>query len=244
MQELFDEGTVKDRIDYSVKFSGVCNPRPWFMRNPYHLGYNMWLHVKELYEKDKVSIGYHEEKIRSTKEGWSASEKVDPIAKMEHLVSTITDYEFLRRFLDNELIEKFHLNRVPNHMAQNLSLSLDDVKKEDNNYTWLEPEPIKDLMLNFFVDFHQPMVYVIDSDFMDGGLLLFHRHKGKGLKERWIKPTLKNIKLVWKRPVYLISGGMIYKMYGKNLQKDSVRHKITFEQICEKMSNNTKPFSI
>ena len=38
MFELFEERAVKGIIDYSRVFSNVCQPRPYFQRNPYHLG--------------------------------------------------------------------------------------------------------------------------------------------------------------------------------------------------------------
>ena len=51
MNELFKEGVVKEVVDYCRIFSGVCKPRPFFARNPYHLGYCMWTHIEDLYKK-------------------------------------------------------------------------------------------------------------------------------------------------------------------------------------------------
>ena len=241
MMELFKENTVNEIIDYSVKFSGVCYPRPWFMRNPYHLGYNMWLDIEEKYKKGQISLEFSEEKNRTEKENWNRNGVEDPIKSMEHLVSTITDYEFIRRFLDNEMIERFHLNRLSSQMAQQIQVDPDDIVKMDDKHVWINPEEVKKDMLEFFVDFHRPMVYIIDDDFIDGGLLLYHRHKGRDLREDWIEPTLKNIRSVWKSPVYLISNDKIYKIHGKKIKEEDVT-PIDFDDIREKMSNNEKPF--
>ncbi|NQU63324.1 MAG: SpoVR family protein, partial [SAR324 cluster bacterium] len=105
MLELFAEKAVKGIIDYAKVFSGVCSPRPFFMRNPYHLGYHLWNHIEELYRDGKVNLDFIEETDQQKKDSWKKPTSKDPIAAMEHLVKTITDYEFLRRFLTEELVE-------------------------------------------------------------------------------------------------------------------------------------------
>ena len=69
MMELFKDKTVKGIIDYAKIFSGVCSPRPFFVRNPYHLGYHLWNHVEELYRDGKVSLEYTEEMDLEKKPG-------------------------------------------------------------------------------------------------------------------------------------------------------------------------------
>jgi len=39
MMDLFSKKQVTDVVDYCRIFSGVCYPRPFFMRNPYQVGY-------------------------------------------------------------------------------------------------------------------------------------------------------------------------------------------------------------
>lgn len=243
MLALFKERAVKGIIDYARVFSGVCSPRPYYARNPYHLGFYLWHHIETLYQEGKVSLDYVEEPNQSKKEEWNESNGVDPMKAMEHLVSTITDYDFLRRFLTIELIEEFHLNRIHKQEAQKIGLSADQVVKEDKFWVWIDPLPVKEEMLKFFTHFYRPRIYIIDSDFQDGGLLLFHRDDGKRLKKDWIKPTLKNLNLIWKGPVSLISKNWLYS-YSANLFKETVVTEISFEQVQERMRNSDKPFRI
>jgi stage V sporulation protein R len=248
MNKLFEEGTVKEVIDYAKVFAGVCYPRPYFQRNPYQLGYALWNHIEELFEKGKVSIEYLEEINKDKKDAWDTGCKdEDPMVRMERIVRTCTDYEFLRRFLTDDLIEELHLNRIHISLAKQYGLTRDDIKKADDNWVWLHTDGIKDEMLKFFDDFGRPMLYIIDSDFMDGGLLIFHDNKGKDLREDWIHPTLKNMTYIWKAPVSIISGDKFYRTLGsgdsagmESLDIDT----LDFGSIRESMASNIKPFTL
>jgi stage V sporulation protein R len=243
MLELFKEKAVSGIIDYARVFSGVCYPRPYFARNPYHLGFNLWNHIEQLYSEGKISLEYFEETDQSAKDNWKRTPGKEPIHYMADLIRTVTDYEFLRRFLTPELIHEFHLNRFHRMEAQRLRLSPDSIVKEDRQYVWLDPEPVKEEMLNFFTHFHRPRVYIIDTDFQDGGLLLFHRDDGRRLRKDWIKPTLKNLNLLWKGPVYLVSRNWLYS-FSANLFKETVVTELRFEKVLERMQRYEKPFKM
>jgi stage V sporulation protein R len=244
MLELFKEQSVKGIIDYSKVFAGVCYPRPYFQRNPYHLGYHMWCHIEELYRDGKVSLDFHEEKDRQTQNEWKQNDQeVDPIEKMTHLVKTTTDYEFLRRFLTPELTHEFHLNRIPKQWASQLGVQPKDVVQEDQNNIWLDPVPVKDQMLNFFTHMYKPRIYVIDSNFQDGGLLLFHRNDGRRLKKAWIEPTLKNINMIWKAPVSIYSQATLHSYSGGRYKETSVEH-VEFDDVFTRMKKGEKPLRV
>jgi stage V sporulation protein R len=243
MTELFKEQSVKGIIDYARVFSGVCYPRPYYMRNPYHLGFYLWTHIEELHQDGKVSLDFHEEISQDAKDRWKRPTIKTPMQQMEHLVKTVTDYEFLRRFLTPELVHEFHLNRFSKRQAQQLRIPPDSIVQEDRYNVWIDPEPIKNEMLNFFTHFHRPRIYLLDTDFQDGGLLLYHRDDGRRLRKDWIKPTLKNLNLIWKGPVYLVSRNWLYS-FSANLFKETVVTAVRFESILERMRNSEKPFRI
>lgn len=248
MLKLFEEGTVNEIIDYSSIFAGVCFPRPYYQRNPYHLGFHMWEHIEKLFEKGKVSIEYFEEVDREKKENWDTGCAQAPIKSMEKIVKTCTDYEFLRRFLTIDLIEEFHLNRIHVKEAERMGITREMIKKSNKTWVWIHPEGIKDQMLDFFTDFYRPMLYIIDSDFMDGGLLIYHHHKGRDLREDWIPPTLKNITYIWKAPVSIISNDKFYRMVGSGENSGGVEsidiEPLEFDFIKQSMASNVKPFTL
>lgn len=243
MLELFKEKAVKGVIDYSKIFSGVCYPRPYFQRNPYHLGYHMWCHIEEMFKKGQITLEYQEEVDASKKEAWDQPSSADPIDQMTHLVGTITDYEFLRRFLTPELIHKFHLNRIDKRMVRQLGIQQQDVVQEDQHWVWLNPEPIKGQMLEFFTHLYRPRIYVIDSEFHDGGILMYHRNDGRKLKRAWIEPTLKNVNLLWKGPAALVSQGVLYQ-YAAGRFKETEVGELPFEKVLERMKNGEKPLKV
>ncbi len=241
LMELFAEDSVRGAIDYARVFSGVCYPRPYFQRNPYHLGYNMWLHIEELYREGKISLAYHEETDLDAKQQWKKPEQNEPHECMRHLVKTITDYEFLRRFLTPELVGQFHLNRVDQRTAQQLGVKSEDIIKADSHWVWLRPEPILNEMLEFFAHYYRPRVYIIDTNYLDGGLLLMHRDDGRNLRVDWISPTLKNLNRIWKAPVYLLSKQKLYSA-GAGGYKESEVDEVSFEIVADRLNRQQQPF--
>jgi len=243
MLRLFDQEAVKGVIDYAKVFSGVCHPRPFYQRNPYHLGFYLWCHIENLYQKGRVSLAYLEEVDQIKKNAWDRAEGRSPLESMRHLVKTVSDYEFLRRFLTPELIFEFHLNRVSHRDMVRLGVSKREVVKEDDRWVWLEPEMVKQEMLKFYTHFYRPRIYIIDSDFEDGGLLLFHRNDGRRLMTSWIKPTLKNLNQIWKGGVTLLSRSGLYGYSGEKYKEMPVP-ELTFDQVLERMMRGKKPLRL
>ena len=243
MLELFKERAVTGIIDYAKVFSGVCYPRPYYMRNPYHLGFHLWTHIEDLYRRGKVTLEFKEEKDVEAKSAWNRGNGVDPIERMGHLVETVTDYEFLRRFLTPELTHRFHLNRIPQRDAARLGISRKDIIDENKYWVWLDPEPIRDEMLRFFTHFYRPRIYIVDTDFEDGGLLLYHRDDGRRLKVDWIKPTLKNINLIWKGSAFLVSRGTLYGFAGGRYREMRIGD-LSFDQVVERIAQGKKALEL
>ena len=241
MKDLFAERACTGIVDYCRIFSGVCYPRPYFQRNPYHLGYYLWNHIESLYRHGKVSLDYIEETDRAAKEKWNRPTIASPLQAMENIVKSCTDYEFLRRFLTVDLVEELHLNRIPKGMASRLGLKAKDVIREDKYFVWIDPNPVKNEMLNFFIHFHRPRIYLVDTDFMDGGILLFHRDDGRELRKAWIKPTLKNINLVWKGAVSLLTRDMLYTYSSGRFREKAVAAP-EFAAVADRMRNGESPF--
>ncbi len=238
MMDLFADNVVDERIDYSKKFSGVLYPRPFFQRNPYHLGYNMWHSIEKEYLEGKITAEYRNELDLEKKIMWDKKPEMDSLKYLEGIVKSSTDYGFLKRFLTNERINEFHLNRVPNRMG--LNISPDEIVKKDETYTWMEEGLCKSHMLSFFTDYFSPRIYLVNADYNNGGLLLFHRTNGKDLKEAWIKPTLKNLSRIWHGDTYIMSGNTLYSMRGRTYKITEVDDSYTFEQVVELMKEGKK----
>lgn len=243
MMELFKERACPGIIEYTKSVAGVCYPRPWYQRNPYSLGFHLWNHIEALYRDGKVSLAYTEETNLNRKIAWKRDTGVAPLDAMRHLVRTCTDYEFLRRFLTPEIIEATHLNRVPKAHLRQLGLDPREIIRESQHHVWVNPGPLKNEMLTFFTHFHQPRIYIIDTDYMDGGLLLLHRDDSRPLRQAWISPTLKNLNLLWKGPVALLSRDTLYS-FSANSYKETRTPVPSFEVVSERLLAGDKPFRI
>ena len=119
----------------------------------------------------------------------------------------------------------------------------EDVTHADDYWIWVDPEPIKEQMLDFFTHYFQPRIYVIDNNFQDGGLLLLHRDDGRSLRNDWIKPTLHNLHLLWKGPVYLLSLGTLHGYRAGSYRQDAVEG-VSFTEVCERMREQRIPFVV
>ncbi|GAG51425.1 unnamed protein product, partial [marine sediment metagenome] len=83
MMDLFKDNVVNEPIDYAKKFSGVLMPRPFFQRNPYHLGYNMWHSVQREFEEGKITADYRNELDLEKKVMWNNKPEADSLEFIE-----------------------------------------------------------------------------------------------------------------------------------------------------------------
>ena len=119
--------------------------------------------------------------------------------------------------------------------------SNEDIIRADRHWVWLNPEPIPNEMLGFFAHYYRPRIYIIDTNYMDGGLLLMHRDDGRRLRADWIRPTLNNLNRIWKAPVYLLSKDKLYSA-SANGYKESTVPETPFEAVAERLSKQQQPF--
>jgi stage V sporulation protein R len=241
MMKLFKDKVVTDIVDYAKCFSGVCYPRPFFQRNPYQLGFNMWHRIKDRYNKGIYTPEYYNEKDSLKKRFWDKplpEGAPTDMEFMESIVKTSTDYNFINRFITDEDIRELYLNRV-NVERYPYKWDPNDIEGDDEHNLYIKPDVVKEFMLDFFTSFYRPRIYIIDTDFLAGGLLLFHREDGRKLKTDWIQPALSNISAIWKGSVYLISNGSIHSSaFGST--EEELKRTLTFDQIVETMSKGEK----
>ena len=201
----------------------------------------MWEHIAEDFKKGKISSDFTEEIDRETRISWDKPPAMEPLQFMEKIVASCTDYEFLRRYLTEEMIDKFHLNRIDKRMAKQIGVTADDVMREDRRFIWLRTDDIKEQMLGFFTHFHRPRVYLIDCNFLDGGLLLYHRNDGRDLRKNWIRPTLKNINHIWHGTVSLLTKDSLCT-WANGSYTEIKAAAPDFDTIRERILNGEKPF--
>lgn len=239
MMELFRERVIPGVIEYAKVFSGVCAPRPYFQRNPYHVGYNLWCRIEDDLRAGRLTLEYQEEKDLLKRETWRRETGVDPIEAMGRIVRTTTDAEFLRRYLTKEAVEELHLNRLPRPLAERMGIRPADAYRADARWVWLDPEEVRKEMLLFYVHFYRPRIYVVDTEFRDGGLLLYHRDDGRALRQDWIRPTLRNLNRIWKGPVALVTRSSLHTYAGGRYAQEEVE-PVEFDEVRHRMLRGEK----
>ena len=73
--------------------------------------------------------------------------------------------------------------------------------------------------------------------------MLFHRNDGRRLKKNWIEPTLKNINLIWKGSVSILTQGTLCQ-YGAGRYKETEVGELPFEEMVERMRRGEKPLRV
>ncbi len=121
------------------------------------------------------------------------------------------------------------------------NFSDNDIVDRNERYVWIDPEPIKGEMLEFYTHYYRPRIYVVDTDFDDGGLLLYHRDDGRPLRKDWIRPTLRNVHRIWKAPVAILSSDQLFAVTGNQYKSEEVR-PISFDDVVERMRKGEPPF--
>ena len=70
-----------------------------------------------------------------------------------------------------------------------------------------------------------------------------HRNDGRRLREDWVKPTLRNLNMIWKGPVSLVSSNTLYG-FSANTYKETAISEVSFEQVTARMQRDEKPFNV
>jgi len=165
---------------YAATNARVLSPSAVGGLNPYFVGYAMWNRVYDRWEnpseKDREDLGLP---------GGEGNQK------MFEVRATMTDVDFIRNFIDEEVIEE---------------LDLFVFQKLDTDWmiTGTNAEAVKDVLAKQLIDAGLPPIYVIDDDYEDKRqLFLAHDYEGKRLNEEYARRTLGYISRLWKRPVIL-----------------------------------------
>ncbi len=103
------------------------------------------------------------------------------------------DITFIDEFLTPEFIEDQMLYSFRHNSRNNLyEIDSREFKK------------VKEKLLSQLTNFGQPFIYVQDANHNNRGeLYMQHRHEGLDLKQDYAQDTLRNLYVIWTRPVLL-----------------------------------------
>ncbi len=187
-------------IDYADHHSGTMAMQPGKL-NPYKIGIELYRDVEDRWNKGRFGKAWDECDDLRARRQWdkklgAGREKIFEVRKHYN------DITFIDAFLTPEFA-----------IEQKLFVFNFNDKKNSWEIATREFKKVKNKLLQQLTNFGQPVIDVIDANYENKGeLVLSHKHDGVDLDPNFARETLRNLQLVWKRPV-----GIITKGEGKSL---------------------------
>jgi stage V sporulation protein R len=190
---LMTEKALRDDelIDYADHHSGVMGTRPGAF-NPYKIGIELFRDIEERWNKGRFGKEYDAcDDLRARAE-WD-TKAMKGREKIFEVRRHYNDVTFIDTFLTLEFAREQKLFTFGFNEKRN---------------TWeiqdREFRKVKNKLLQQLTNHGQPVIDVLDGNHDNRGeLLLSHRHDGMDLKGDYARETLKNLAMLWRRPVNL-----------------------------------------
>ena len=180
-------------IDFADKHAGVMAMSRQNI-NPYKIGIEMMRDIEYRWDTGKFGKEYTECTDMHEKENWFRDTKQGR-EKIFEVRKTHNDLTFIDEFFTRDFCERMQLFTY----KYNSKTKRFEIDQRDF-------EAIKQKLLQGLTNFGQPVIEVETSNFGNRGeLLLAHRHQGVDLDMQFAAETLKNIQVIWGRPVNLIT---------------------------------------
>ena len=176
-------------IDYADHHSGTMASQPGQL-NPYKLGLELFRDIEQRWDRGQFGPDWEACENMSERNNWDkklglGQEKIFEVRRVH------CDATFLDEFLTPEFCEQHQL-----------FVSRQDAKTQRTTVSSRDFNEVKQAMLFQFTNGGRPVIEIIDANFANRGeLCLIHRHVGTDLRWDWAKEVLKQLTLLWKRPV-------------------------------------------
>lgn len=178
-------------IDYCDQHSGVVAAQPGQL-NPYKLGIELLRHIHRRWDRGQFGIEYvncddPKKRAEWNTEAGLGEQKIFEVRKIHN------DITFIDAFLDEDFCHEH-------------KMFIYDYDRRNNRYVISSRKfaDIKQQLLKQLTNFGQPVICVQDANFKNRNeLLLHHVHEGVDLKHEFTLECLRNLFIIWKRPVHI-----------------------------------------
>lgn len=191
--KLMTEKILNDSeiIDFADHHSGVMSmgARGY---NPYKVGIELMRDIEDRWNKGRFGRDWEDcDDIRERK-NWDKKLNIgrEKIFEVRKYYNDIT-------FIDEFLTEDFCVRNKMFVYQYNKKTEKFEINTRDF-------KAIKAQLLFHMTNFGQPIIKIEDANFENRGeLLMVHQHEGMDLQPDFMSETLKNVFMLWMRPVYL-----------------------------------------
>ncbi len=181
----------KEIVDYAMHHSGTIANHPGRL-NPYRIGYLLFKDIEDRWNKGKFGKEYencddYQVKVNWNKELRLGRKKIFDVRKIYNDVT----------FIDTFLTEEF----CREHKLFSFAYNKNNERYEIETRQF---QMIKQRLLYSLTNVGQPMISVVDANYLNRGeLYLVHHFEGAELDARYASDTLTNLQFLWKRPVHI-----------------------------------------
>lgn len=182
--------TDEELIDYADHHSGTVTIHPGGF-NPYKIGLELFRDIEDRWNKGRFGRDYEECEDMTRKRNWDMklNQGIQKVFEVRKLYNDIT-------FIDEFMTEDFCRRNKLFTYAYNQDSNQYEIKSR-------EFSKIKKQLLFMLTNIGNPIISLVDPSFNNSELLLKHHYEEIELHYDWAKETLKNLYIVWKRPVNL-----------------------------------------
>jgi len=178
-------------VDYAEHHSGTVANHPGQL-NPYRLGYQLFQYIEDSWNRGKFGKEYEECDDIKEKSNWDKKLNLgrDKIFEVRKLYNDVN-------FIDTFLTEEFCREHKLFSYAYNTKNKRYEIESR-------EFELIKQRILKSLTNLGQPSIEVINANHENRGeLYLYHRYDDVELDLKYAQDTLKNLNVIWSRPVHI-----------------------------------------
>jgi stage V sporulation protein R len=180
-------------IDFADHHAGTMGSRPGQI-NPYKLGIELYRDIEDRWNRGKFGPEYENCDDNNEKKHWDKKlglgrQKIFEVRRLHN------DVTFIDSFMNEEFCE-----------AQKLFTY--GFNRRTGQYEILDRDwrKVKKQLLFSLTNLGQPVIRVEDGNFENRGeLLLAHQHEGIDLEYEKAIETLKNVQVMWRRPVHILT---------------------------------------
>jgi stage V sporulation protein R len=183
--------TDAEVIDYADHHSGTMSMQAGRL-NPYKLGIELYRDIEDRYNRGRFGHEYEECDDYARKRNWDQK-----LGRGREMIFQVRKVHYDVTFIDTFLTEEFCREQKFFTFARNDRSGQNEIQSR-------EFQKIKEHLLFALTNSGRPFIYVQDGNFGNRGeLCLWHRFEGSELKKDWARETLKNLVVLWGRPVHL-----------------------------------------
>jgi stage V sporulation protein R len=183
--------TDAEVVDYADHHSGTVSMQPGRL-NPYKLGIELFRDIEDRYDRGRFGRAYEECDDYVKKRDWDQKLRQgrEMIFQVRRVHNDVT-------FIDTFLTEEFCREQKLFTFGRNDRSGRNEIQSR-------EFRRIKAQLLFALTNGGRPFIYVSDGNFANRGeLCLWHRYEGEEIKRDYARETLKNVSMIWGRPVHL-----------------------------------------